>query len=93
MTEADEFFEKTALNANEPVVAPVSDALDCLVYEGDSPEEGPFFDESFADQAEVLSPFDRENAVRRLKLAEDQFQRGQWHTLDDVMKMVRQQIL
>lgn len=93
MTEADEFFEKTALNANEPVMAPVSDALDYLVYEEDSPEESPFFDESFADQAEVLSPFDRENAVRRLKLAEDQFQSGRWHTLDDVMKMVRQQIL
>lgn len=93
MTEADEFFEKTAMNAEEPVMAPASNVPDCLVYEEDSTEEDFFFDETFADQAEVLSPFDRENAVRRLKLAEEQFQSGRWHTLDDVMKMVRQQIL
>ena len=43
MTEADEFFEKTVQNVEEPVLMPVSETQECMVVEKEDDET--FFDE------------------------------------------------
>lgn len=87
MTEADEFSEKTAMNAEEPVLMPSSEIEECELI-----DEEHFFDETYADQNPLFSPKNKEEAIKRLKLAEQQFNNGQWHSLDDVMDMVRRNI-
>ena len=87
MTEADEFIEKTAQNAEEPVLMPVSDTQECLVMEKEDDET--FFDEEYADGVPLFQPRTKEEAIRRLKQAGQQFENGQWHTLDEVVAMMR----
>ena len=63
MTEADEFFEKTAM-----------------------------FDDAYSNAAPIFAPFTKEEAISRLKQAEEQFRSGQWHTMEEVLAKVRRSI-
>ena len=67
MTEADEFFEKTVQNVEEPVLMPVSETQECMVVEKEDDET--FFDEEYADGVPMSQPRTKEEAIRRLKQA------------------------
>lgn len=93
MTEADEFFEKTAMKAEEPVFDSVLEREECeTLVEGSMADDERFFDETYADQAPVFQPKTKSEAIKRLKMAERQFEDGQWHTLEEVMGLVRRNI-
>ncbi|MBR4730469.1 MAG: hypothetical protein IK075_09470 [Prevotella sp.] len=93
MTEADEFFEKTAMKAEEPMFDSISESEECEALVEDSVgDDESFFDETYADQTPVFQPKTKKEAIKRLKMAEQQFENGQWHTLEEVMDMVRRNI-
>ena len=90
MTEADVFFERTAINAAEPL-----GRMDegCTLYgDVDTLDEELFFDEDYADQLPVYGPQTKKEAVARLNAADEQFKNGQWHSLSETMSLLRQHL-
>ena len=94
MTEADKFFEETAMKVEEPVLAQASNNLDYTVYGSDIElsDDEEFFDEVYADEIPLFGPKTQAEAISRLRKAEKQLAEGNWHTLEEVVSMVRSSI-